>query len=179
MATWFPYSAAVYPRCFTRLRFPALFPHIHVNLFRLGLLYSKEVGHPHKTCFVSEVIKTILVISAKTARILLLMSIPGQTVFVFVADLIYNDGVSTAKAPFVLAYLCVGVIQLMLLLYIAHILIHTMWKYKIDPDNSAIPYMTALGDLMGTSLLLVAFMLLKYMKQEYTPIQNPSMLHPT
>lgn len=107
------------------------------------------------------------------------MSIPGQTVFVFVADLIYNDGTSTAKAPFVLAYLCVGVIQLMLLLYIAHILIHTMWKYKIDPDNSAIPYMTALGDLMGTSLLLLAFVFLKYIKQEYSPIQISSTLHPT
>lgn len=107
------------------------------------------------------------------------MSLPGQTIFVFIADLIYNDGTSTAKAPFVLTYLCVGVIQLMLLLYIAHILIHTMWKYKMDPDNSAIPYMTALGDLMGTSLLLVGFIFLKYVHQEYSPLQNLSTLHPT
>lgn len=117
--------------------------------------------------------------SAKTARILLLMSVPGQTTFVFIADLIYNDGTSTVKAPFVLTYLCVGLIQLMLLLYIAHILIHTMWKYKIDPDNSAIPYMTALGDLMGTSLLLGGFVFLKYIEKEYTPIQSLDTLHPT
>lgn len=107
------------------------------------------------------------------------MSIPGQTIFVLLADLIYNDGTLTAKAPFVLTYLGVGVIQLMMLLYIAHILIHTMWKYKIDPDNSAIPYMTALGDLMGTSLLLLGFIFLKYMNNEYSPIQNLSTLHPT
>lgn len=32
-----------------------------------------------------------------------------------------------------------------------------MWKKKIDPDNSAIPYLTALGDFLGTSLLAIAF----------------------
>jgi solute carrier family 41 len=32
-----------------------------------------------------------------------------------------------------------------------------MWKHKIDPDNSAIPYLTSLGDLLGISLLAIAF----------------------
>lgn len=32
-----------------------------------------------------------------------------------------------------------------------------MWKYKIDPDNSAIPFLTALGDLFGSCLLALAF----------------------
>jgi solute carrier family 41 len=31
---------------------------------------------------------------------------------------------------------------------------------KIDPDNSAIPYLTALGDLLGTALLALAFLVL-------------------
>jgi solute carrier family 41 len=44
-----------------------------------------------------------------------------------------------------------------ILLYLANILIHWMWKRRIDPDNSAIPYLTALGDLLGISLLAMAF----------------------
>jgi solute carrier family 41 len=48
----------------------------------------------------------------------------------------------------------------MILLYIAHILIHLMWKRKVDPDNSAIPFLTALGDLLGSSLLALAFIFL-------------------
>ena len=32
-----------------------------------------------------------------------------------------------------------------------------MWLAKIDPDNSAIPYLTAIGDLIGTALLATAF----------------------
>lgn len=39
-------------------------------------------------------------------------------------------------------------------------MIHWMWVKRIDPDNSAIPYLTALGDLLGTALLAVAFSVL-------------------
>lgn len=103
---------------------------------------------------------------AKTARILILMSIPGQIVFVYAADYIHMSK-STVGHPFVLSYLAVSLIQVMLLLYIAHIIIHAMWKYKIDPDNSAIPYLTALGDLLGSSLLALAFLFLKSINREY------------
>ncbi|XP_017777133.1 PREDICTED: solute carrier family 41 member 1-like [Nicrophorus vespilloides] len=109
------------------------------------------------------------VFSAKTARMLIIMAIPGQTVFVFVADFIYN-GVSTVTPEFVFTYLAVGLIQIMLLLYIAHLLTHTMWRWKIDPDNSAIPYLTALGDLLGSTLLFLAFMFLRSINREYQPI---------
>lgn len=36
-------------------------------------------------------------------------------------------------------------------------MIHVMWKYKIDPDNAAIPFLTALGDLFGSCFLAIAF----------------------
>ena len=73
-------------------------------------------------------------------------------------------------------------LQICSLLYIAHILIHTMWKWKIDPDNSAIPYLTALGDLFGSSLLVIAFLFLSAIGNPYggnqevigPPIDSPS-----
>lgn len=42
-----------------------------------------------------------------------------------------------------------------------------MWRYKIDPDNSAIPYLTALGDLTGTMFLSGAFWFLKEIGYPY------------
>jgi solute carrier family 41 len=36
-------------------------------------------------------------------------------------------------------------------------MIYWMWLRRMDPDNSAIPYLTALGDLLGISLLAMAF----------------------
>ncbi|XP_053973537.1 solute carrier family 41 member 1-like isoform X1 [Hylaeus volcanicus] len=103
---------------------------------------------------------------AKTARILISMAIVGELVFIFIADYI-KHGESTIQAYFAVSYLVVAVLQVMLLLYVAHIIIHAMWRHKIDPDNSAIPYLTALGDLTGTLFLAVAFWFLRTIHEEY------------
>lgn len=44
-----------------------------------------------------------------------------------------------------------------MLLYIAKVLTNLCWVRGIDPDTATIPYLTALGDLFGSSLLFVAF----------------------
>ncbi|KZC07459.1 PREDICTED: solute carrier family 41 member 1-like [Dufourea novaeangliae] len=103
---------------------------------------------------------------AKTARILICMAVFGELIFIFLADYM-KHGLSTLHIYFVVSYLMVAVFQVMLLLYVAHIIIHAMWRHKIDPDNSAIPYLTALGDLTGTLFLAVAFWFLINIHQEY------------
>ena len=35
-----------------------------------------------------------------------------------------------------------------------------VWKIGIDPDNVAIPFLTALGDLLGTGLLTLGFLIM-------------------
>jgi len=45
-----------------------------------------------------------------------------------------------------------------------------MWRWKIDPDNSTIPYLTALGDLLGSSLLALAFLFLRSIHSDYKPL---------
>lgn len=94
------------------------------------------------------------------------MSIPGQIIFIFAADYIHLN-VSTIGPAFVGAYMFVSLLQICSLLYIAHVIIHAMWKWKIDPDNSAIPYLTALGDLFGSSLLAIAFLFLQSIGRGY------------
>ncbi|XP_047364997.1 solute carrier family 41 member 3-like isoform X2 [Vespa velutina] len=108
---------------------------------------------------------------AKTARILIGMAICGQLVFVFAADYIKCQR-STVDAYFVVSYIVVSTLQVMLLLYIAHVIIHAMWRHKIDPDNSAIPYLTALGDLTGTMFLALAFWFLTSIHQEYRSCED-------
>ncbi|XP_069694265.1 solute carrier family 41 member 1 [Periplaneta americana] len=103
---------------------------------------------------------------ASTARILISMNLIGQVVFLFTADYIHW-GQSTVTAAFVLSYLTVTLLQVMILLYIAHLLIHLMWKWKVDPDNSSIPFLTAFGDVLGTSLLALAFFFLDTLHLPY------------
>nr|XP_022915620.1 solute carrier family 41 member 1-like [Onthophagus taurus]XP_022915621.1 solute carrier family 41 member 1-like [Onthophagus taurus]XP_022915622.1 solute carrier family 41 member 1-like [Onthophagus taurus] len=125
--------------------------------------YTKQWIMPWATFFSK-------MLSARTARLLVILSIPGQVVFVLVADVIYNNGELASTVYFVLTYLTVFIFQLSILLYVCHLLIHTMWRFKIDPDNSAIPFLTALGDLLGTCLLFAGFIFLKEIGHPYTPI---------
>ncbi|XP_032670098.1 solute carrier family 41 member 1 isoform X2 [Odontomachus brunneus] len=104
--------------------------------------------------------------TAKTARMLIGMAIIGQLIFVFVADYVNQDN-CTLHAYFVVSYVIVSVLQVMFLLYIAHVMIHAMWRYKMDPDNSAIPYLTALGDLSGSLFLALAFWFIYAIHEEY------------
>jgi len=50
--------------------------------------------------------------------------------------------------------------QVMLLLYLANWLVNFLWSKGCDPDNSAIPCLTSVGDLLGTILLAAAFYIL-------------------
>lgn len=87
------------------------------------------------------------------------MVLPGHLIFIYSINYI-KAGHTNLTPLFVIVYLFAAFVQVAVLLYIAHIMIHWMWKRKIDPDNSAIPYLTAMGDLLGISLLAIAFQLL-------------------
>lgn len=58
--------------------------------------------------------------------------------------------------------------QVSLLLFFANWLVHMLWRRGCDPDNHSIPYLTAIGDLLGTVLLALAFYLLYLMSDSVT-----------
>ncbi|KAL3289437.1 hypothetical protein HHI36_022862 [Cryptolaemus montrouzieri] len=93
---------------------------------------------------------------ASTAWMLLSMVIPGHLIFSYMISYL-QAGHTSFTFIFMFVYLTAALVQVILLLYIAQIMILSMWRAKIDPDNSAIPYLTALGDLLGTLLLSLAF----------------------
>lgn len=96
---------------------------------------------------------------AGTARTLMFMVVPGHLIFSYTIS--YLQAGHTSFTPiFMIVYLTAALVQVFLLLYIAQIMILRMWKCGVDPDNSAIPYLTALGDLLGTFLLGIAFQIL-------------------
>lgn len=98
-------------------------------------------------------------IHARTTRVLMAMVIPGHVIFIYTIDYM-KGGDTSLSSLFVVVYLCAALMQVATLLYVAYIMIHYMWKRKIDPDNSAIPYLTSIGDLLGISLLAIAFQFL-------------------
>ncbi|XP_017139527.1 solute carrier family 41 member 2-like [Drosophila miranda] len=115
---------------------------------------------PHRVYFYGTVY-------SRVSRILIIVSIPGNVILVYIADYLYKGHISVGPV-FLGSFALTSLLQLLILLWSAHFLVHLLWKYRIDPDSSAIPYLTALGDGLGTGLLAVMFRLLRYFDKEYS-----------
>ncbi|KAH0545729.1 solute carrier family 41 member 1-like [Cotesia glomerata] len=96
---------------------------------------------------------------SRIARILLMMVIPGHLIFSYTISYL-RAGHTSFTATFIVVYLLAALLQVILLLYLAQLMVVWMWSRGMDPDSSAIPYLTAAGDLLGTTLLGIAFYIL-------------------
>ncbi|XP_041447704.1 solute carrier family 41 member 2-like [Drosophila obscura] len=118
---------------------------------------------PHRVYFYGTVY-------SRVSRILIILSIPGNIILVYIADYLYKSRI-TVGVVFLGSFALTSLLQLLILLWSAHFLVHLFWRHRIDPDSSAIPYLTALGDGLGTGLLAIMFRLLRSADQEYSANQ--------
>uniref|UniRef100_A0A8C4HI96 Solute carrier family 41 member n=1 Tax=Dicentrarchus labrax TaxID=13489 RepID=A0A8C4HI96_DICLA len=84
----------------------------------------------------------------RSAQVLLLLVIPGHLIFLYTIHLMKSF--LQSNPSFLLS-------QVLLLLCISDWMVHSMWRSGKDPDSFSIPYLTALGDLLGTALLALSF----------------------
>uniref|UniRef100_A0A0N5AT29 Divalent cation transporter n=1 Tax=Syphacia muris TaxID=451379 RepID=A0A0N5AT29_9BILA len=94
---------------------------------------------------------------SRSARVLLVFVVPGHIFFNWIIRVLHGDQ-SSSGALFTSLYLLAALTQVVLLLYLCQWLIPLMWSLSVDPDNAAIPYLTAAGDFMGSLLLFITFL---------------------
>ncbi|CAB1454361.1 unnamed protein product [Pleuronectes platessa] len=92
----------------------------------------------------------------RSAQVLVLLVIPGHLIFLYTIHLM-KSGHTTLTPIFMSVYLAAAMLQVLLLLCISDWMVHSMWRNGKDPDSFSIPYLTALGDLLGTALLALSF----------------------
>ncbi|KAJ8249984.1 hypothetical protein COCON_G00232000 [Conger conger] len=92
----------------------------------------------------------------RSAQVLLLLVVPGHLIFLYTIHLM-KSGHTTLTPIFMAVYLAAALLQVFTLLCIADWMVHSMWRSGKDPDSFSIPYLTALGDLLGTALLALSF----------------------
>nr|XP_020476218.1 solute carrier family 41 member 1-like [Monopterus albus] len=95
-------------------------------------------------------------VNSRSARVLFLLVAPGHIVFLYTINSL-RGGHTTLTSIFITFYLAAALLQVMILLYLADWMVHWMWGRGMDPDNFSIPYLTALGDLLGTGFLALCF----------------------
>nr|XP_055115171.1 solute carrier family 41 member 3 isoform X1 [Symphalangus syndactylus] len=89
-------------------------------------------------------------INSMSARVLLLLVVPGHLIFFYIIYLVEGQSVINSQT-FVVLYLLACLIQVTILLYLAEVMVRLTWHQALDPDNHCIPYLTGLGDLLGSS----------------------------
>ncbi|XP_036155638.1 solute carrier family 41 member 2-like [Myotis myotis] len=109
----------------------------------------KGCYYPFRTFFGSGV-------NHKSAQVLLLLVIPGHLIFLYTIHLM-KSGHTSLTVIFVVVFLFAAVLQVFTLLWIADWMVRHFWRKGKDPDSFSIPYLTALGDLLGTALLALSF----------------------
>ncbi|NWR92919.1 S41A1 protein, partial [Furnarius figulus] len=98
-------------------------------------------------------------VNSRSARVLFFLVVPGHLVFLYTISSM-QGGHTTLTLIFIVFYMTAALLQVLILLYIADWMVHWMWGRDLDPDNFSIPYLTALGDLIGTGLLALSFRIL-------------------
>lgn len=98
-------------------------------------------------------------LNSRSARVLFLLVVPGHLVFLYTINSM-QGGHTTLTSVFVAFYMTAALLQVLILLYMADWMVHWMWGRGMDPDNFSIPYLTALGDLLGTGFLALSFHIL-------------------
>ncbi|XP_071350506.1 solute carrier family 41 member 1-like isoform X2 [Trachinotus anak] len=98
-------------------------------------------------------------VNSKSARVLVILVVPGHLLFLYTIHLL--QGGHTAMTPtFIICYLSAALLQVVILLYVTRLMVRWLWQRGLDPDNFSIPYLTALGDLLGTGFLALSFRLI-------------------
>ncbi|XP_072307793.1 solute carrier family 41 member 1-like isoform X2 [Eucyclogobius newberryi] len=93
---------------------------------------------------------------SRSARVLLLLVVPGQMLFLSTIYLL-QGGHAAMTLAFISSYLSAALLQVVVLLYVASVMVRWLWRRGLDPDNFCIPYLTSLGDLLGTGFLALTF----------------------
>lgn len=97
---------------------------------------------------------------SRTARTLAMLALPGSVCFASIIVGVRSKWQGVPCPAFLLAFLTAALFQVCTLLVLAHGLVAKLWSMGLDPDNCAIPYVTAVGDVVGTASLSSAFVLL-------------------
>lgn len=98
-------------------------------------------------------------VNSRSARVLFLLVAPGHLVFLYAINSM-QGGHTSLTTVFIAFYMTAALLQVLILLYLADWMVNWMWGRGMDPDNFSIPYLTALGDLLGTGFLALCFHIL-------------------
>lgn len=98
----------------------------------------------------------------KTQTSLFWINLPLQVAFLLSMHF-FGLGHTTITPLFAAAYMVLSTLLLVLVLKLGRGLCSVLWKYGLDPDDHALPYLTGICDVVGTAAIVMTFFALFYL----------------
>ena len=98
----------------------------------------------------------VIAVERRRAWLLLMMAVPLSLLFLLIVRLSHLGHVEVDMA-LVTGYTVSACLQVSLILAFVHVSVPFFYRCGVDPDNYATPLLTALGDVLGSALILAAF----------------------
>ncbi|KAI8972758.1 hypothetical protein BDB01DRAFT_809173 [Pilobolus umbonatus] len=117
----------------------------------LGSIYASRIS----TCLHRSVQEQY----TRVETTLMMMNVPIQVIFLFIIWVL-DIGHLDFTFAFALSYFVVSMASTYAALKMGKSMTLTFWKYKYNPDNYVLPYLTAIIDVICTTLLVISFSLL-------------------
>jgi len=95
---------------------------------------------------------------ALSVKVLLCLLVPAQILFIILPVFVKEDNLPSLL--FIFLILLASFLQVTILLYLCSLITYFLWYRRTDPDNAAIPYLNAIGELLGICLLAATFAIL-------------------
>ncbi|XP_004349063.2 solute carrier family 41 member 1 [Capsaspora owczarzaki ATCC 30864] len=96
----------------------------------------------------------------KIVIVLMTLVIPLQLAFLWVIRM-FGAGHTSITLFFITGYIVCSLVQLGIMISFSHWLVHAVIRWGMDPDNVVLPYLTSVGDLIGTGTLAASFLILR------------------
>ncbi|XP_046919629.2 solute carrier family 41 member 1 isoform X1 [Dermatophagoides farinae] len=104
----------------------------------------------------------------------ILMAIAVHLFYGILAPAIHTSDHHHITWLFYMFYIPATILQVLLLLIVTRFFVDFVWWLHYDPDTSAIPILTSLGDILGTVFLYIVFILLQFIGDQSAapPLNN-------
>eukprot|EP00927_Polykrikos_kofoidii_P051618 TRINITY_DN45410_c0_g1_i1.p1 TRINITY_DN45410_c0_g1~~TRINITY_DN45410_c0_g1_i1.p1 ORF type:complete len:461 (-),score=71.04 TRINITY_DN45410_c0_g1_i1:346-1728(-) len=144
---------------------------VHTSRLSTDLHHSKHSGLDEELAPV-KVVRADSGSVLESGSVLAFLAVPGAICFSSLIVGVLSGWSASPSVLFSFLFLTATMVQVVFLMVVSTRLVPWLWRHGVDPDNAAIPYVTSLGDIVGTLLLTCAFWCLQQLGGHVWNVDN-------
>lgn len=100
---------------------------------------------------------------SNTQKTLFYINLPLQWTFLLLVKLL-DLGHTPITVGFAFIYTMIFAVVTLAMLQLSKFMTNWFWTHGMDPDDHTLPYLSSIGDILGTLCLVIAFWCIQFVK---------------